>query len=458
MKPSRYCSISLLALTLPGVLLAQTQRVVRLSADDAINPAEVSIAINPQNPDNIVGVSLQYGKPGQPRVSNVAYVTHDGGQTWETVASHNPDGRIQGDDAVIMNAGGTAFHAYISFDGIRQERPPVARNGIFVQSSGDGGRTWEAPVPIVDHLNTVLPFEDKPYLASDDGPDSPNTGNLYLAWTRFDEYGSTDPADSTQIFFSRSNDGGRTFSMPRRISDSGGDCLDGDNTVEGAVPAVGTNGEVYVVWAGPRGLVFDRSTDGGWTFGADRVIGEMPGGWDLDIPGISRSNGMPVTGVDHSDGPFRGTLYVNWIDTRNGDPDVFVAATRDGGETWTAPVRVNDDPVGNGKDQFFTWMAVDPVDGAVNVVFYDRRNLNDTETSLILARSIDGGRTFVNHPIDQAPFRTDDAVFFGDYNGIDARGGLVSAIYTYFNTDKTLAVSSALFRFRPGTQEVTGTR
>ncbi len=454
MKPLRL--LFLLAPLLCGPLFAQTQRVVRLSAPDAVNPAEVSIAINPTNPNNIVGVSLQYGKAGQPRVSNVAYVSSDGGHTWETIASHNPDGRIQGDDAVIMNAGGTAFHAYISFDGIRQKRPKVARNGIFVQSSADGGRTWAEPVPVVDHLNTVLPFEDKPYLASDDGHDSPYAGNLYLAWTRFDEYGSELPADSTQIFFARSDDNGRTFSMPFRISDTGGDCRDGDNTVEGAVPAVAPNGDVYVVWAGPKGLVFDRSADGGWTFGKDRIIADMPGGWDLEIPGINRSNGMPVTGVDHSDGPFRGSLYVNWIDTRNGDPDVFVLSSRDGGETWSEPVRVNDDAAGN--DQFFTWMAVDPADGSVNILFYDRRGLEDNNTGLVLARSVDGGRTFVNHSVHQKPFRTDASIFFGDYNGIDAHGGKVTAIYTHFLDDRTLAVSSALFQFKPGTQDFSGTR
>ena len=92
----------------------------------------------------------------------------------------------------------------------------------------------------------------------------------------------------------------------------------------------------------------------------------MPGGWDAPVDGLERHNGMPVAAVDVSTGAARGTVYVNWIDTRNGDPDVFVAASRDGGTTWEAPVRVNDDP--KGAVQMFTWMAVDPVDGSINVV------------------------------------------------------------------------------------------
>ena len=92
--------------------------------------------------------------------------------------------------------------------------------------------------------------------------------------------------------------------------------------------------------------------------------------------------GMPVTGVDLSNGPNKGTLYVNWIDARNGDLDVFIMSSRDGGDTWTTPVRVNDDPLKNGKVQFFTWMAVDPVDGIDQIFLNDRRDTLGTQTSL----------------------------------------------------------------------------
>lgn len=53
------------------------------------------------------------------------------------------------------------------------------------------------------------------------------------------------------------------------VSDQAGDCIDSDNTDEGAVPAVGPNGEVYLSWSGPQGIMFDKSTDGGVTWGKD---------------------------------------------------------------------------------------------------------------------------------------------------------------------------------------------
>ena len=117
-----------------------------------------------------------------------------------------------------------------------------------------------------------MPFEDKPWTTVDRAADSPHRGNVYVAWTRFDVYGSDDPSHHSTIWFARSRDGGQSFQPPARISDDTGDARDGDGTLEGAVPAVGPKGEVYVVWAGPKGLSFDRSDDGGWTFGADKLI------------------------------------------------------------------------------------------------------------------------------------------------------------------------------------------
>ena len=180
----------------------------------------------------------------------------------------------------------------------------------------------------------------------------------------------------------------------------------------------------------------------------------MPGSWDLEIAGLERANGLPVTGVDHSPGPYRGSLYVNWADERHGDPDSFVIHSRDEGKTWSDPVRVNDDLVSNGRPQFLTWMAVDPIDGSVNVVFLDRRAGTGTSTEVTLARSIDGGHTFVNHPIDLQPFECNPAIFFGDYIGISAYGGLVIAAFPHFSSEQQLDLSAAVFRFRPGSQEI----
>jgi len=444
---------ALIVFTFVSSAVTFAQRVVRVTDPDTINPAEVTVAINPKNPENVVGASFAVGRPPRPPYGSNYYVSMDGGLTWKTIPVANPKGLTQGDDVVYFGSDGTAYHIHLSFAGIRVSHPRRAENGMMVESSVDGGLTWGAAVAAINHENTVTPFEDKPGIVVDNAPQSKYKGNVYLAWTRFDVYGSSDPDCHSHIYFTRSTDGGKSFAMPARISEGAGDCRDSDNTVEGAVPAVGPNGDVYLVWAGPLGLVFKKSTDGGLTFGKEKVISQMAGGWDFSVAGLTRANGMPVTGVDLSNGPNKGTLYVNWIDARNGDEDVFVMSSKDGGETWLPPVRVNDDPLKNGKAQFFTWMSVDPSDGSVNVVFYDRRDTEGAMTRLVMARSVDGGKTFTNYPIDQPGFKCNDKVFFGDYTGISAYNGRVLPIFMHFDEKTKLAVSVAQFHFKLGNQE-----
>ena len=129
-------------------------------------------------------------------------------------------------------------------------------------------------------------------------------------------------------------------------------------------------------------------------------------------------------------------------------------SSKDGGDSWSSPVRVNDDPLKNGKTQFFTWLSVDPSDGSINILFYDRRDGTGTQTGVTMARSVDGGKTFLNHKIDVPPFGANSNVFFGDYGGISAYQGRVVPAFMHFVNEGKLAVSVALYRFKLGTHEI----
>ncbi len=433
--------------------VAQLQIVTDVSPPAAQSAVESSVAINPVNIDNLVAGSLVRGHPESP-APNFSFVSRDGGKSWTSVAVPNPDERTQGDDVVLFSADGVCVHAFIAFAGLWDPAPERAANGIGMVRSSDNGATWTPQTMVIDHFNSKSPMEDKPWLVFDRYRRSPHFGNLYCSWTRFDVYGSEDPQDTSQILFARSTDGGVSFEPVIRISDQGGDCRDDDNTVEGATPAVAPDGTVFVVWAGPRGIEMDKSADGGRTFGTDRAISDMPEGWASEISGIGRSNGMPVTAVDHSQSPYRGRLYVNWIDERNGNKDVFLLSSSDAGETWNSRVQVNDPATDQGREQFFTWMAVDPVDGSVNIAFYDRSATVGNATRLTLMRSIDGGTTFQNIPLDQPAFDCQAEQFFGDYLGIDALQGRVAIVYTRFNPGNRLGVASCVMDFKPGSCEL----
>src|SRR5205085_7437438 len=94
-----------------------------------------------------------------------------------------------------------------------------------------------------------------------------------------------------------------------------------------------------------------------------------------------------------------------------GDHDVKIIKSTNGGTTWSLPIRVNDDPAG--KEQFFSWMAIDQVTGYLYVVFYDRRNYTNTQTDVYLAHSTDGGVSWINERISQSPFNPTSGPFFG---------------------------------------------
>ncbi len=127
--------------------------------------------------------------------------------------------------------------------------------------------------------------QDKHWIVID-----PDTDVIYMTWTQFDAYNSSAKEDSSFIHFSKSLDDGETWSEPQRISIQGGDCLDGDDdTVEGAMPAIGKNGVLFVIWSGPHGLMMRRSENQGVSWGApEEMLFKHEGGWTIEVPDFYR--------------------------------------------------------------------------------------------------------------------------------------------------------------------------
>jgi BNR repeat-like domain len=370
---------------------------------------EPSIAVNPNNPQQVVAVFQDN--------AHAAY-SQDQGRTFQVVDVAPKNFRISGDVSTTFDNQGHAFVCYIAFDKLGTMNywaHGATRNGIFVRQSLDGGKTWQADDHAVAEQGNApgIPFEDKPYIVADTNPKSRFAGNLYVGWTRW-------RLTDSQMVISRSTDDGKTWSAPIEIDAHPGLPRDDNGAAEGFDGAVAADGTLYTVWAQDNDIMFAASRDGGQTFSHARaIIHTAPIMFAMEA--LERANGFPQIAID----PKSKRLYVTWSDYRNGDIDVFLSSSANGGKRWSPAERVNNDAVHDGADQFFQWLAVDPTDGSVNVMFYDRRKDPQNRKQIVtIARSTDGGRTFPNYFWTEDQFES-NGVFFGDYTGVAAYGGRV---------------------------------
>ncbi|MBN8680200.1 MAG: exo-alpha-sialidase [Chitinophagales bacterium] len=404
--------------------------IAKAAKGDAFGPCEPSIVVNPKNPQNVAaGAILDH-----------YYWSNDGGRTWEKGKITSKTSGVYGDPVLLADWNGNIYYSHLSNPDGKGWSSDKLLDRIVIQKSTDGGKTYD------DGSWCGLRHpkdQDKPWLCAD-----PTSGALACTWTEFDKYNSRDQEkDHSRILFSQSVDGGKSWSEAINISQMEGNCLDDDDTPEGAVPAYGPNGEIYAAWSYDEKIWFDRSTDGGKTWlDKDIVAAEQPGGWNVEISGLNRTNVMPVLVCDLSDSPSRGTLYLCWGDQRNGenDTDIFLAKSTDGGNTWSKPKRVNNDR--KGRQQFLPWMAIDQVTGHLHIVFYDRRHYTDDRTDVYVASSLDGGKTFKNMKVSAKSFTPVTQVFFGDYNHISAHNGVVRPIWTRLDQG-ALSVWTALMDY-----------
>jgi hypothetical protein len=393
---------------------------------------EPAIAVNSKDPEQVIAAW---------QVNASAAYSRDGGQTWKTAEGTAPrEYRVSGDVSITYDAQGRAVLCYIAFDKLGATNywaQGATRNGIFIRRSPDGGLSWEpGAITVISHDSTPgIPFEDKPWVVADLSGAHP--GNLYIGWTQF-------TLAASDLLFSRSTDGGKSWSKPIKLNSVSGLPRDDNGALEGFHGVVGPDGTLYTIWDDRDGIMMAVSHDGGATFTKDRRIIPAGPGY-FGITGVSRSNGFPQIGIDPREfgaklKPPHGTtqggnLYVAWSDYTNGDVDVFVSSSSDHGRTWSRPVRVNNDPIHNGNDQFFQWMAVDPQSGAVNLIFYDRRRDN-LKTTVTLARSTDGGKTFQNYIWDSEAFEA-EGDFLGDYLAITAYGNKVFGAWAHQTQEET---------------------
>lgn len=344
--------------------------------------------------------------------SGYAFSTNGGASFTHRRIPAPPDGVTLGDGVVAFGPDGELYYATLAFVDLTRTRG-AGKSIIGVAKSTDNGATFSTPADASTSLANDDDFQDKEWLAVDRGAGSRFRGNVYVSWTDFS-------SSSLFIAFSRSTNGGRSFKSPINLSVSG--------AVQGSMPVVAPNGDVYVAYffitGGETGIAIVKSTDGGASFDAPKKIAFFQ---ELtQVTGISnvRANSFPAITVDKNN--FVHVVYSAPPKFLGPDrSDVFYIRSTDGGASFSAPLKLNDDPT-NTTQLLPAIAAAD--DGALGVKWWDRRNdpINDDLTDVYMTISSDGGASFKKN------FRLTDhnwafgpsefGSYHGDYDGLAAEG------------------------------------
>jgi hypothetical protein len=448
----------------------------RASHDKYISHSEPSIAMDPLDHNHLFAGSKMYEDLPKYLFKAGTYESKDGGRTWKdygqlpgycqepgqcdpknegayrTVSDISMDFDDEGNAyANVLDAPGGTF-AFTGFN-------------MTVHIKKKNAKNWTDPITVHDNRNTPITeqllLDDKNWIAVDNktdvngAPNKPNDGKIGTIYVCWGLDGTQAPTQ--QIVIMRSTDGGQTW----------GGAVPGDNTPYqlsqksvisgiGCHIVIGPAGEVYVTWYDNQldALMQVKSIDRGHSFTPARPVATILGENEQFERQSFRNLSIPTSGIDKN-----GNVYIAVAshdgegspvlegesaeelkklaaerraeseaegDESTGADIVFFKST-DGGNTYSGPVRVNQDGAKKDRDQFQPWMAVTPK-GQINIMYFDKRNdPNNFFLGETLSRSNDGGKTWKDTRVDHRmwdprinPPISVSGQFIGDYQGIVA--------------------------------------
>jgi len=437
--------------------LIKTSKFVDDSPDIAISTAtsttqsENSVFVDPNDNQHVLNSNNSTDWDGS-FVDNLYgadyFRTYNGSSSW-TGSIAGAGGSNSGDPAAAISNAGRRFIGYITDD-----RGQGA-------SYSDNGTSWTA----VDITGTYYypDLMDKNHLMVDNSGGIYD-GNVYSAWTHL-EYSNPPPSNHRMVEFARSTDNGVSFPIIHDNISAGvsaGYMCQGANIQIGPTGQVYVCFCIYDDnnLKGPSNesaMGFTRSLNGGTTFStAVRAIDNILGIRDSGITKDMRVNSFPSMAVDVSGGAFNGNIYIVWAN--RGTPgintgtnvSVYMIRSEDGGTTWSSAIKVNQGPFTNGKEAYIPWITCDPSTGNLFCIFYDDRNTVSSDVETFVAYSTDGGDNWEDFVVSDVSFTPDGipglAVnYFGDYLGITALDNYVYPCWTDNRSGRALTYVSPFY-------------
>jgi hypothetical protein len=411
----------------PSSTVAANVRVSRDRYREHVGP---SLAASPRHPHQLL-VACQ-GSPFTPEFI-LTYLSVDAGASWHMGGMPaQPSAGPAGDDVTVAFGGDGRGYvcAARSGHGANLNRAnPDANRAVYVWRTDDGGRSFSAPVTLVEGA-----YSDHPWVAAGQGQ-APGGHNVYVAWGA--------GASHTAVEFTRSTDGGESFEQPRRIL---AEARTPSLVSAGPQVAAAPDGVVCLVcdWTTRQDSSGDMigqvvavcSTDAGRSFAAPVHLGAESAA--IALPGGAAPNSGPTVAAS----PLGDALYVAFPTHKPGSAhsDIVVTTSRDRGRTWSRPVAATP---GDGLVYFQPNLAVDAA-GRVAISAFALANGRVAEVLLV---SRPGALRF-GPPVrvTTAPFDPLDpttasrgkygAWWIGDWQGIASGAGAFHLVWNDTRTGK----------------------
>ncbi len=317
----------------------------------------------------LVGWKEADSHDGPGRRVGFAYSTDDGiTYSPNILMTRLSSNNFQSDPWLVADGNDNVYFIWIEFNDIAQNYSP---EGMGVAKTTDGGDTWETPVNAAD----TPEFDDKETACID------SQGNLYIIWDHFTLNESYHIQD-VDLRLTNSTDGGATFS-PTTIP------------AEPAIPYIhcSSNDTLFITYingttdeADDTQIFLTRSDDRGVTWTPSILVNPVYPLVDL----------ITVVNTDSQQ-----NVYVAYGAGSNNAPnygEIFVIKSTDGGQTWAAPVQVND--VSTGIQRMVEMYITD--DDTIHIAWLDARF---GEWNIFYSYSTDGASTFsTNERISEVGF------------------------------------------------------